>query len=104
MKRLMISIGYVAFFVGLSGCGTQTSSWSGDGEDSWEQDNQAALIVELSTSTYPLDAIFDSCQGETYEGRCVGNILTWCEDYRVRSVACKRACGWDRSNCYNNCL
>lgn len=48
--------------------------------------------------------IFNPCRGETYEGRCLGKLLIWCEDRRVWSVDCKRACGWDSTNCFYNCL
>jgi hypothetical protein len=48
--------------------------------------------------------IFNPCRGETYEGRCIGRLLIWCEDRQVHTASCRRACGWDSTNCFYNCL
>jgi len=45
----------------------------------------------------------DPCNGETYEGRCDGLSVIWCEDEEVKSIDCRRGCGWDSSGGYYNC-
>ena len=105
MNKIILTICYVIFLAWLSGCETQTSSPNPADEDSWERASQAAGQVELTINTYPLDAMAsDTCAGETFEGRCAGNTLIWCEDCQTRTAHCKRACGWDRSNSFYNCL
>lgn len=58
---------------------------------------------DSSGSAYLFIAL-DPCRGETYEGRCDGMTLIWCEDLKVKTANCKRACGWDRANSFYNCL
>lgn len=45
----------------------------------------------------------DPCQGETYEGRCEGKTLIWCENEQVKQLQCN-TCGFDTQNDYYNCL
>lgn len=45
----------------------------------------------------------DPCQGETFEGRCEGNTVIWCENEQVKEVQCT-TCGFDSQNGYYNCL
>ncbi len=46
----------------------------------------------------------DNCQGETWEGRCSGNTVIWCEDDEVKSINCSTRCGWDDVKDIYNCL
>jgi len=54
-------------------------------------------------STLP-PATADGCQGESFDGRCNGNQLIWCENNQIKVANCKTKCGWDTSNQYYNCL
>lgn len=45
----------------------------------------------------------DPCNGETWEGRCDGKTVIWCEDEEVKSIDCRRQCGWDNAVGYYNC-
>lgn len=45
----------------------------------------------------------DPCNGETFEGRCEGNKLIWCENQQVKTLTCQ-TCGFDSQNDYFNCL
>ncbi len=45
----------------------------------------------------------DPCQGETYEGRCDGNTVIWCENEQVKTLQCQ-TCGYDAQQGYYNCL
>jgi secreted trypsin-like serine protease len=56
----------------------------------------------LAAAPAPADDT-DPCQGETYEGRCDGNQLIWCENAQVNNLSCA-ACGYDSANSYYNCL
>lgn len=66
----------------------------------------------LSVSTYaPNQATntppADPCNGETFEGRCSGTTVTWCENQQVYQVDCaKRAkvCGFSESDGYTGCI
>jgi hypothetical protein len=49
----------------------------------------------------------DPCNGETYEGRCQGNSVVWCENEEVKSISCDnytKSCGWDGPKGFYNCL
>jgi hypothetical protein len=50
-----------------------------------------------------IDAPADPCQGETFEGRCDGNTVIWCENQEVKTLECN-ACGFDANKGYYNCL
>ena len=45
----------------------------------------------------------DPCKGETFEGRCDGNKVIWCENDQVKSLSCN-SCGFDSGKGYYNCL
>lgn len=45
----------------------------------------------------------DPCQGETFEGRCDGDTVIWCENDEVMSIDCQ-TCGFDASKGFFNCL
>jgi hypothetical protein len=45
----------------------------------------------------------DPCNGETWEGRCEGDVVIWCEDGEVKSIDCgayDKDRGYDTSNRY----
>ena len=44
----------------------------------------------------------DPCQGETYEGRCDGSTVIWCENAQVKQISCQ-SCGFDVAKGYYNC-
>jgi secreted trypsin-like serine protease len=44
------------------------------------------------------------CQGETYEGRCEGNVVIWCESGQVMSIDCWSGCGFDPQAGFYDCL
>ncbi len=46
--------------------------------------------------------VADPCHGETYEGRCDGNTVIWCENEQVKQLACT-SCGYDGAKGYYNC-
>ena len=49
----------------------------------------------------------ESCRGETFKGRCAGDVAIWCEEQDVKSVDCAAdgsSCGWDAADGYYNCL
>lgn len=45
----------------------------------------------------------DPCNGETYEGRCDGNKLVWCENEQIKNATCSSGCGFDTGQGYYNC-
>jgi hypothetical protein len=45
----------------------------------------------------------DACQGETFEGRCDGNTVIWCENNEVKNLTCT-TCGFDDSKGFYNCI
>lgn len=45
----------------------------------------------------------DPCQGETYEGRCDGSTVIWCENEQVKQLSCQ-SCGFDDAKGFYNCL
>jgi secreted trypsin-like serine protease len=45
----------------------------------------------------------DPCQGETYQGRCDGNRVIWCENAQVQQLDCQ-SCGFDSAKGFYNCL
>jgi hypothetical protein len=54
----------------------------------------------------PPPAPADPCQGETYEGRCDGNTVVWCEDKRVNRQDCgasNRSCTFNSGYGYYLC-
>ena len=44
------------------------------------------------------------CQGETYEGRCEGNTVIWCEQDEVQWMDCETACDFNYEAGYYDCL
>jgi hypothetical protein len=98
------SCGYFFLLAVLSGCGNPASSLEADQVEVSAEGSLVTADQQLVLGAYPLPVVFDPCKGETFEGRCVGNTLIWCESYRVRVVECKRACGWDDTNQFYSCL
>jgi secreted trypsin-like serine protease len=49
----------------------------------------------------------DPCRGETFRGRCAGDLLVWCEEEEVKSLDCTTedsGCAWDAPDGFYNCL
>ena len=46
----------------------------------------------------------DPCQGETWEGRCEGNTVVWCEYGQVMAIDCPTGCGFNQQAGYFDCL
>ena len=42
--------------------------------------------------------------GETFEGRCDGKKLIWCENKAVKTLNCTNQCGFNTQQGYNDCL
>ncbi len=102
-----------------SGCGSET--WEGRCSGStviWCEENQ---VQKLDCAGKGMTCAYDSskayygcaqppvasdpCQGETYEGRCDGNTLIWCESQQVKQASCgTRTCSFDGAHGYYNCL
>ncbi|MDP2343279.1 MAG: peptidoglycan recognition family protein [Deltaproteobacteria bacterium] len=61
----------------------------------WQNDDVGNNCVQVAPA--------DPCGGETYQGRCEGNTLVWCEADAVKSAQC-RNCGWQNDDVGNNCL
>jgi V8-like Glu-specific endopeptidase len=45
----------------------------------------------------------DPCNGETYEGRCDGKKLIWCENQQVKNQNCTKGCAFKPSAGYFDC-
>ena len=49
----------------------------------------------------------DPCQGETFDGRCDGAVVIWCEDEEVKSIDCGESqshCGFSQTKDYYDCI
>jgi len=49
----------------------------------------------------------DPCNGETYQGRCDGDTVIWCENGQVKSIDCGangNDCGFNSSGGYYDCI
>lgn len=46
----------------------------------------------------------DPCGGETFEGRCDGDTVVWCEDEDVKTLACPAGCALDPAKGYYDCV
>lgn len=64
-------------------------------------DVYASFVLGQPTGGDPPPAA-DPCHGETYEGRCDGNTVIWCEDAQVKQISCQ-SCGFDGAKGYYNC-
>lgn len=51
----------------------------------------------------PVDPV-DPCRGETYEGRCDGSTVIWCENQQVKSVNCRYGCDYNYAKSYYDCV
>ncbi|MBK7580612.1 MAG: trypsin-like serine protease [Myxococcales bacterium] len=51
----------------------------------------------------PDSAPSDPCHGESYEGRCDGTTVVWCEAEKIHEIACQ-SCGFDAAKGFFNCL
>ena len=67
-----------------------------------------ACTYDTSASYYACREVEeDPCQGETYEGRCSGDTVIWCENEEVKSVDCDDrglSCGYSSSASYYGCV
>lgn len=55
----------------------------------------------------PSDEEPDACGGETFEGRCDGSEVIWCEDDQVKQTNCAdsgRACGFSEEHGFYGCV
>jgi secreted trypsin-like serine protease len=55
----------------------------------------------------PSSGAQDPCSGESYEGRCNGNTVVWCENQNVYQSDCtnkQKACGFSAQKGYYECL
>jgi hypothetical protein len=104
-------------------CDGETLIWCQDGDvrtydcaDSdrtcgWQDDtighNCLAADVVEEEAPPPPPADDDGCDGETYQGRCVDDVLIWCDADTVFRVDCAsdgQQCGWQDETIGNNCL
>ena len=63
-----------------------------------EQNNYFACVERV---------VADPCQGETYEGRCDGDTVIWCENDAVQSIDCASlgaGCGFESGRDIFNCI
>lgn len=81
------------------------------GVTSYGDQTCAQFGVDTRVDTYipfldlaPIAAPIDPCQGETFEGRCDGDSVIWCEDEEVKSIDCQGQCGFQASRGISNCL
>ena len=64
------------------------------------------FVGETGGSTQP-DQPADPCNGETYEGRCDGDTVVWCENDQVNTQDCAasgKGCGWSDPYGYYGCI
>ena len=61
-----------------------------------------ALLPGGFETMVPAMSLADPCQGETYEGRCDGSTVIWCENAQVKQISCQ-SCGFDVAKGYYNC-
>jgi len=86
-----------------SGGGTQVLARV-DLVSKWINDQVAAHADTTAPSTPPAPS--DPCGGVTYEGKCDGGKVVWCENSALQSITCSqgKTCGYDNANHYYNCL
>ncbi len=106
-----------------TGCGSETFVGRCDGNIVHWCENNTQYEVDCTTRNKecvysPPDGYYgcavpqqppadDPCQGETYQGRCDGTTIIWCQDNLVQQLACALyggSCGWDATRQVNNCL
>lgn len=49
----------------------------------------------------------DPCAGETFEGRCIGNVVRWCQDNRIYEANCtqrNKTCGYSAADGFTGCM
>ncbi len=104
---------------GSSGCGSVT--WAGVCENNQLRYCQAEEIVEVDCGAQGLECHVQSgqadcaapsaasggCEGIAYEGECVGDVLSWCENDDLSTLDCAeggKTCGWSQQAGYYDCL
>ncbi len=75
----------------------------------WQDDSigNNCLATPPAPAAAPADEPADPCGGETYEGRCDGDTLVWCQSGSVHEVDCAmdgETCGWQDATVGHNCL
>ena len=81
-----------------------------DGSTCGWQDDQIGnnCLADVEEAAAPVEETpVDPCGGETFEGRCDGDTLIWCQDAAVYEADCSAdglTCGWESDQIGNNCL
>jgi hypothetical protein len=86
-------------------CDGDTVVWCENGKVRTQSCGSGKVCGYSTTHQYYacIDAPADPCEGETFEGRCEGNSVIWCENQEVKTLECN-TCGFDAKNGYYNCL
>src|SRR5262249_16005806 len=87
-------------------CDGNTAIWCENGAvSSFDCGNMGQTCGFSDTNKYYmcLDAS-DGCPRETYEARCDGNTLIYCESNQVKSIACEKQCAYDPTFGAYNCV
>jgi len=101
-----------ALLLSLSGCllpATQPCKDVPPGEPgSCHEDDGTGAGLTADSGEFADDLMMPmECGDLTFEGRCEGDLLTWCEDGRVQALDCtrfeSRACGWDEAAGIHDC-
>lgn len=64
-------------------------------------------VTGTAPNSAPPPEPVDPCGGETFEGRCTGNTVTWCEDDHVYEVDCSirgKVCGFSELDGFTGCM
>ena len=64
-------------------------------------------VAGTAPNSAPPPEPVDPCGGETFEGRCSGTVVTWCEDDRIYEVDCalrSKTCGFSQLDGFTGCL
>ena len=73
----------------------------------WQDDTIGFNCLSVAPAPAPEAAPTDPCDGETYHGRCVDDVLVWCQSDQVHRVDCSvdgQQCGWQDDDIGHNCL
>jgi hypothetical protein len=123
-----------AVWMDVSEVRSQTFSYGGDGKNTCNGDSGGPALYRPSQGTYLITGVTswgdagcglfgvdtradvyrafwdlqgeDPCAGETYAGRCDGDVVVWCEDQQVEHYDCGAvgsACGWSADAGYYDC-
>ncbi len=73
----------------------------------FDSQNQYYSCGEAAQEEVAEAAPTDPCGGETYDGRCDGDTLIWCENDEIKAASCQAhgaSCEWDGAKGFYNCL